>query len=81
MRGFPEGSLERIALFVARADGAGANLARVTSRALLARAHLFAGRPDAALDAIDASIAIASETRGSWPSAWSARPQHGQGLE
>jgi tetratricopeptide (TPR) repeat protein len=63
VRGFPEGSLERIALFVARVDDAGAHLGRVTARFQLARAHLFAGRPDAALEAIEAGVAIASETR------------------
>ncbi len=61
-RGFPEGSLERIAHFVARVDDAGVHLQRVTGRVLLARAHLFAGRPDAALEAIEASVAIAAET-------------------
>jgi adenylate cyclase len=63
VRGYPEGSLERIALFAARVDEAGAHLHRVQVRAALAGAHLFAGRPDAALEIIEAGIAIANETR------------------
>jgi class 3 adenylate cyclase/tetratricopeptide (TPR) repeat protein len=64
-QGFPEGSLERMARFAARADEAGANLWRVLVREDLARAHLFAGQPAAALEAIETGIAIAKETRAS----------------
>ena len=60
--GFPAGSLARIARFVAHADSAGVNNARADARGYLAEAHLLDGRPDAALEAIDAALAIASET-------------------
>jgi class 3 adenylate cyclase/tetratricopeptide (TPR) repeat protein len=52
-RGFSEGSLERIALFLARADASGASFYQTIARLLLASAHLFAGRIDAALEAIE----------------------------
>jgi class 3 adenylate cyclase/tetratricopeptide (TPR) repeat protein len=62
-RGFPEGSLERIALLVARADDSGVHFYRVWAHLQLAVAHLFGGRPDAALETIEAGIRIALETR------------------
>jgi tetratricopeptide (TPR) repeat protein len=62
-RGSPAGSLERIALLVARADEAGAHLTRVHARGNLAQAHLLAGQPDEALVLIEAANAIANETR------------------
>ena len=60
--GFPEGSLERIARQIVRADSVGANLVRVRARYYLAAAHSFGGRPDAALEAIESALAIAGET-------------------
>jgi len=62
-RGFPEGSLERFARFVARWDDVDLSNGRVGARFHLAQAHLFARRPDAALEAIENGIAIANEAR------------------
>jgi len=62
-RGLPEGLLERIALHVARTDESGVHFFRVGFRARLAEVHLFRGDPDAALDAAEAGIGIALETR------------------
>ncbi len=65
-RGFPEGSLERIARAVAHADEAEVHFSRVQSRFALADAFLFVGNPDAALETIDAGVAIANESRASF---------------
>ena len=62
-RGFPDGSLERMAILVARTDESGAHIYRVLARLSLTAAHLFGGRPDAALETIAAALEIASETR------------------
>ncbi|MCX5738972.1 MAG: hypothetical protein NTZ61_10850, partial [Proteobacteria bacterium] len=62
-RGFPEGSLERIALQVARTDESGAHFFRVSARGSLDSAQLFCGHSDAALDGAEAGIGIALETR------------------
>ncbi len=61
-RGYPEGSLERIAVLVARADETETHNIRSHARIGLAQAHLFAGRPDAALEAVEAGLGISSET-------------------
>jgi class 3 adenylate cyclase len=60
-RGFPEGSLERIALFLARADASGARFYQTFARMILASAHLFAGRTDASLEAIEPWTGISPE--------------------
>jgi tetratricopeptide (TPR) repeat protein len=60
--GFPEGSLERIAVLVARADETETHNIRSNARFRLAQAHLLAGRPDAALEAVEAGLGISSET-------------------
>ena len=60
--GFPEGSLERIAVLVARADETETHNIRSNARFLLAQAHLLAGRPDAALEAVEAGLTVSSET-------------------
>jgi tetratricopeptide (TPR) repeat protein len=61
-RGLSEGSLERIARLVARADSVGENLTRIMARVYLAGAHHLGGRPDAELETIEAALAIARET-------------------
>jgi tetratricopeptide (TPR) repeat protein len=60
-RGFPEGTTQRIARFLARADDLGLHSFRIEYRAWLAQAHLFGGRPDVALEAVEAAIEIANE--------------------
>jgi class 3 adenylate cyclase len=60
-RGFPEGSLERIAHYVACADGSGAPFYRLYARVVLSEAHLFACRNAAALEAIEEGHGIARQ--------------------
>ncbi len=61
-RGLPEGSLERVALQVARADESGAHYFRVVARLSLTSAHIHLGQPEAALAAADEGIEIVRRT-------------------
>ena len=57
-RGFPDGSLERIAHYCTVAEASGAFFYRIYARVLLAEAHLAKGDAAAALDLIEEGTAI-----------------------
>jgi ATP/maltotriose-dependent transcriptional regulator MalT len=60
--GFPEGSLERIAVLATRADEAETHNIRANARYQLARCHLLSGRPDEALVLIEEVLGILQQT-------------------